>query len=234
MITSQNLYIVKTVLSAIGEPVIGLIIIYSIKTSEEVEVDSGTLTELGNGRYELKKTLDEGQYRISYTCEGYAFNDDVVECYNISQINNLDEAISTRASQQSLDDKTIQYISIITAGINKKIYYSEEKISVIRDDTNTIIFNFKDQYGTTFIPDPLRTYLFAVKTNINDTDYILEPKTLEIVDGKLTLILEKEDVPEAVLAQWEVVEIENYSEENEKEHTLYQGIFEVKGDIIRR
>ena len=50
----------------------------------------------------------------------------------------------------------------------------------------------------------------------------------------MTLTLEKEDVPETVLAQWEVVEVENYGQENEKEHTLYQGIFEVKGDIIRR
>ena len=96
------------------------------------------------------------------------------------------------------------------------------------------MFNFKDQYGILFIPDPLRTYLFAVKRNINDTDYIVEPKVLEIVDNKLILTLEKEDVPETVLAQWEVVEVENYGEENEKEHTLYQGIFEVKGDIIRR
>ena len=234
MIASQNLYIIQTVFNDFGEPAIGLTINYSIKTSEGIEVYTGTLTEIEDGKYELKKTLNEGQYRISYACEGYQCTDDVVECYNISQINNLDEAISSRASQQSLDDKTIQYISIITAGINKKIYYSEEKISVIRNDTNTIIFNFKDQYGTTFIPDPLRTYLFAVKTNINDTDYILEPKTLEIVDGKLTLTLEKEDVPETVLAQWEVVEVENYGQENEKEHTLYQGIFEVKGDIIRR
>ena len=50
----------------------------------------------------------------------------------------------------------------------------------------------------------------------------------------MTLTLEKKDVPEAVLAQWEVVEVENYGQENEKEHTLYQGIFEVKGDIIKR
>jgi hypothetical protein len=281
MIASQNLYIIQTVFNDFGEPAIGLTINYSIKTSEGIEVYTGTLTEIEDGKYELKKTLNEGQYRISYACEGYQCTDDVVECYNISQmeeytslikdntlqiiedtqqiiqnttlikndttqiktdttqindivVDNLDTTISSRASQQSLDDKKSQYISTVTVGIDKKIYYSEEKISVIRNDTNIIMFNFKDQYGILFIPDPLRTYLFAVKRNINDTDYIVEPKVLEIVDNKLILTLEKEDVPETVLAQWEVVEVENYGQENEKEHTLHQGIFEVKGDIIRR
>ena len=105
---------------------------------------------------------------------------------------------------------------------------------MIRDDTNTIIFNFKAQDGNTFIPDPSRTYLFAVKENLYATDYILEPKVLEINDDKLTLTLEKQDVPEITLAKWEVVEIENYGEEDEKEHTLFQGLYEVRGDIIRR
>lgn len=156
---------------------------------------------------------------------------------------NLDATVSSRASQESLNDKTAEIIttllssgiivSVVMPHILQKQFYGLDKIAVFRNDDTQVIFNAKDEHGDQFIPNPERTYLFAVKKTINDTAYVIQPKILSIENNYLILNLTKEDTSTGYfMGVYEVTEVENYETENEKEHTLFQGTFEIKKDVI--
>lgn len=170
------------------------------------------------------------------------------------QASNINENILTRASQLSLDEQvsniqnsisdqttqlTATFLSAITTIVIPDVgeirYYNIDKISVFRGDAAQIFFGIRDKTGNQYVLNPERTYLFAVKKNLNDTTYTIEPKVISIANNYLVLNLTKEETitPSGYFyGIFEIMEAENYGTADEKQHTIFQGPFEIKKDVI--
>jgi hypothetical protein len=146
-----------------GNNVTGLTVSYSItRLSDGSSVDSGTLTEVGNGVYKESKTLGVGQYRVEYTATDYVKDVDIVIVYRpilagggvstwsekekekvLEDINNIKSSIKTLIGSDTVD-KLIKSINDRLLELNLSIKNLTEKLKNIKaseefiDDLNRI------------------------------------------------------------------------------------------------